>query len=220
MPARQRKQKKIPRNLQTYVKKQIGKAHMTKIFQVDDEENSLASTVKAQVVELSQMSLGQGDNDRLGGEIRAFGIHLNYIILSSGVSVTIPQYVRVVLISCNEDDFTAITDLFIQGSAGNPTALTANKLIDIISPLNVEQFNILYDRTHKLEGQAEGMGQSSVKVKKYIKINHNRRFNGEGVGDTKNNNLRWLIFNREIDNDTNTVTCEWSLFSRYYFKDD
>ncbi len=215
-----RKNKKVPRNLQRYVKKQIGKAHETQVFNVSSVENSIASTTAVTITELTRVPVNANSLGREGLEIRAFGLHLNYILLSSGVTVTIPQYVRVMVILAEEDQFDGVGDLFLANSSNNdPKAYTASLITDIINPVNRTQLNVLYDRTHKLEGQAEGMGSSSVKVKKYIRINHNRSFDSLSTGDSRKNNLRLLVINREIDNDSNLVTCEFSIFSRYYFKD-
>lgn len=213
---------KVSKNVKSYVRKQFNNRNETNAFQVVDIENVLASTAQCQVINLNRaMNFGDGEGQRQR-EIKAFGLHLNYILLSSGVSVTIPQYVRVMIINCLENQFDAITDLFLRdpsGGAGTAVDLTASLITDVISPLNKRGYSVLYDRTHKLEGQAEGAGSSSVKVKKFLKFNHKRKWDDiDGSTDSSTNNLRMLILNREIDNDTNTVTCEWSLFSSYYYK--
>ena len=220
MPRRQRrKARKVSKNVKRYVRNAIGSSRETKAFSVTDIENSLVSTTAGTIIDLSEVASGSGGTaERDAQEIRAFGLHLNYILLSSGVSVTIPQYVRVCVISCESGDFVADTEKFLYKD-NNPDLLTASTLTDIISPLNKREFQVLYDRTHKLEGQAEGMGASSVKVKKLLKFNHKRNFPSISTSESVNKNLRLLIFNREIDNDANAVTCEWSLFSNYYFKD-
>ena len=143
---------------------------------------------------------------------------VNYMILSSGTAVTIPQYVRVMVLNCMDSQFEAITDEFLTTDNGDAEDLTASLLTDIVKPLNKKGFGVLYDRVHKLEGQAEGAGSSSVKVRKLIKFNHKKLWKDKDVQDSNKNNLRFLIFNREIDNDANAVTIEWSLFARYYFK--
>ncbi len=216
-----RKQRKVSKNVRRYVRNQLSKSSMTNIFHLSDVENSIVSTTAGTVFEVSKV--GSADNmvGREGNEIRGFGLYLNYILLSSGLTVTIPQYVRVIVYNANDGEFTAGTDEFLQNpSQMEPATLTASLITDIIQQMNTRQLKVLYDRTHKLEGQAEGQGSSSVKVKKLLKFNHKRIFETEtGTIDSKTNNLRMLVLNREIDNDANAVTCEFSLFSKYYFKD-
>ncbi len=215
-----KKQRKVSKNVRRYVKKQIGDSIQTSIKHTTLTEQALVSTTTCAIQNLTDMVfVDRGAINAHGYEARAFGLHLNYMILSSGTSVTIPQYVRVMVINCMPQEYELITDEFLTVDNGDGKALTASLLMDIVNPLNKKGFGVLYDRVHKLEGQGDGQGQSSVKVKKLLKFNHNKQWdNNSNNTDSKKNNLRFLIFNREIDNDANAVTCEWSLFSRYYFK--
>ena len=83
--ARRKNQRKVSRNVRRYVKRQIGESQQTSIKHTSAVEQSLVSTTQAAILDLTNMAFqdGGGAINAHGYEARAFGLHINYMILSS-----------------------------------------------------------------------------------------------------------------------------------------
>ncbi len=220
MPYKRRYRKKKKsyggRKFNNAVRSVISKQTETKSLGQEQVEQVITSATAAFILSLSLNPVeGTGPDDRIGDTIKGIGYHYNYILTST---VAVDQVVRVIVYVSNENFFDDPADALLLTVQDIATAPVAEQLIDIGRSFNKKSNIVLSDTIHKLNANNAGLGNRIIMRKKLLKFNHKRVYDA-GSGESKGNNIRFLILNRSIDNDATTVTCELTLASKYYYQD-
>lgn len=197
------------------VNKTLNKKSEVKQFSTEQTETALSSATAVYVKELSQVTAGDGRENRDGIKINPIGNMLKYTLYSD---VSDPTWVRVILFLAPGTEGNSSADKFLLDASASlaPVACTAEDVSDIISPFNKNDFNVLYDRTHYLDYLTVGR---SVNVRKFIKLKGSRTFASLSTPNSSYGNLRMLVLIRPCDGDTVARTCEMNWVNSYYFKD-
>ncbi len=200
------------------VKRVVSSQSETKKLGTEVSETSVSSAVAAVIFDdLSLVAQGDDDRQRIGDDIRAFGLKLQYYLINNSTN---PSYCRVLLVQAENQEFDAITDLLLTDPDNEPAAPSAGSILDIHRDVNKRQVKVLYERIHKLNATDQGLGNISVRVNKLIKFNHNVKFTSGTAGtESENHNLRLWCINRGMNQDAETVICECTLDTKYYYKD-
>jgi len=209
--------KKTSKNLvRTIAKVLKGKAE-TKFIGTQALEESVSSAVQAVIhTDISQIAGGSGNTERVGDKISPYGVWLSYILHNNSA---IPIYVRVIMVEANDGAFTTIGSNWLMDQAGDPQALTAERLSDINFTLNKHEFKVLYDKVHRIAGLGDGTGIETIMRKRLVKLRGNRTFQDASSADSKNRNVRLLTIARGADNDTTANVVEMTFSTKYYYKD-
>jgi len=199
------------------IKKVIQKTAETKYVGTQALEESVSSAVKAVVhSDISYITGGSANSERIGDKIAPFGCWLSYILHNNSA---IACYCRVILVEVNDGDFTSIDDLWLEDAVGDPQGLTAERLSDINFTLNKSKLRVLYDKKHRIAGLGDGTGVETLMAKKLIKLKGSRMFVDSQIADSKARNVRLLTVVRGADNDTAANVIEMTYSTKYYFKD-
>lgn len=209
---------KPSRKWRNAVKRVISSSQETKVKGTVVSEFSISSAAAAVIQDdLSLVLQGDDDRQRIGDDIKAFGLMVKYMLINNSTN---PSYTRVILTQCDKDEFDAITDLLLVDPDNEPTAPAAGNLLDINAPLNKRAIKrVLYDRVHKMNATDGGQGNITVRVQKLFKFNHKVRFTTGSSSDSEEHNLRLWFMCRGANADAETVIAECHLDTRYYYKD-
>lgn len=181
-------------------------------------EQSLSSAVTTVIDELSQVALGSSQpNLRDGNSIMPLSMNFKYLLYNNAA---VPVYVRVVLYLADAGEFSATTDSFLLNNDSEPTTLTAEGLADIVSPLNVQDLKIKYDRIHLISGLGDSTSVEGANGMFTCKLPNRKRIFALGdSGDSVRDNLRVAFIVRSADNDTTASIVEGTWSINYLYKD-
>lgn len=122
------------------------------------------------VVKLSSPIQGQGDTQRIGDTIKCTSLNLSYSIANPSAGTTAPasleQIVRVIVFRWLPQDSTAP----ILGDVMN-TTLSQYAVFTQYNDDKRDQFEVLYDKSHKVSSYQNGFAGSSLVAQHYIKCN-------------------------------------------------
>lgn len=204
-----------PQKVNWIVKKQLAKSSETKRYGIQQEEQSILSSSAGTVYNLSQIAQGDGNHSRDGNRVDCFGHNIKYILHNNGA---VAGYARVLIIACNDSDYTANTDGWFMDGSGSTQAPVAERLRDVFLSPDTTQYKVLYDKTHRVAGLGDGTGIETVMKKQLIKRKLQMMY-PTNSGDSNDNNIRMLVFWRSADNDTTAQTLEFTYESTVFFKD-
>ncbi len=206
-------------NMKALIKRTIYQTSETKWKPTEAVEQAIATSTAVTIfTDISDPTHSDASaTGRIGQRLKGIGLLLNYFVKSTVTAEA--QYFRVIVIGAPDELYDGVADKFLQDASGlTDEVFVADDLLDIMRPLAKQKFNILYDKSHKLNGTDAGHGNSNVWKKKLIKFNHVRTATGSGDEYNKNN-LRLLVVNRNINNDAGATTAEFTFFTKYYYKD-
>lgn len=217
MPRRMNRKFKPSRKWKNAVKRVVNSQSETKI-KGNVETHLAVSSAAAAVIEddLSLVAQGDLDTQRIGNDLRAFGLSLKYQLINNSAT---PSYTRVLVLQCGKDEFDAITDLILVDPDNEPSAPAAGVLSDIDAGLNKRVINrVLFDKVHYLSGTDDAMGRIHARVSKLLKFNHNVKYTAT-TGDNEDHNLRMWIMARDANTNGGTVITEANITTKYFYKD-
>lgn len=171
---------------------------------------------------LSNVAQGTDHEQRIGDRILGTGILLKYMFECTSAN-PFNYLVRMVLLSAKEGEFTAITDNFLNNTAGEPLAPTANDNMDVVRSLNRKEYKVLFDKNFSISSQTTTTG-NGVGIRygtKFFKFKHTRLFPRDANAYSDNDNIRLLIIVRDVGGSAVAAGNDIALTinSRYYYKD-
>lgn len=212
-----KKQKKVPDNIKQAIKRTINRNSETKKFGTQVQEASIATSSAGTIyTDLSQMAQGNTASTRIGAKINPTYMKIRYLLHNNG---GVPVYVRVVLLEADAGLFDTNTEEFLMDATTQGQALVAERLSDIVFPLNVMEFKVHYDKVHRIAGLGDGTGIETIRGEISQKLSGTMVYEDTAASDAKSKNLRLLLFSRCADNDTVAQTVELTYFSQLYYKD-
>lgn len=181
-------------------------------------EQSLSSAVTCVIDELSQVSLGSSQpNLRDGNSILPLSMNFKYLLYNNAA---VPVYVRVILYLAEGGEFSATNNNFLLNNDSEPTTLTAESLADIVTPLNVQDMKVKYDRIHLIAGLGDATALEGTSGMFTCKLPQRKRIFALGdTGDSVKDNLRVAFIVRSADNDATASVVEGTWSVNYLFKD-
>lgn len=219
MPFKKRINKKKSyggRKFNNAVRKVISKQTETKSLGQEEVEQVITSaTVGFILAQTLNPAEGASPSQRIGDTIKGIGLYYNFILTST---VDDDQMVRIVFYTSAEDTFDAATDNLVMNIADDATSLGAEQIIDIGRSFNKNSCTVLSDKVYKLNATSATTGNKIILRRKLLKFNHKRVYD-QATGESRINNIRCAIWNRSVDNDASTVTCEFTLLTKYYYQD-
>ncbi len=215
MPNRKHKPSFKPsRKWTNAVRRVVSRESETKMLPTSKGETTLATSALVGITDVSTIIPGTESNARVGQEIKGFGLNLKLLVASAS---TQDCFIRIAVVSCDEDQFTSTSDEWVIDTSNLPRALMADNNLNIMYRLNKLQYKILYERLVKVSGSASTDAQEYKIIHKFIKFNHRRWFNA-GTGDSKSNNLRLIVIPIDAAFDAAT-SIEYTAFTQYFYKD-
>lgn len=209
--------KKVPDYVKQAIKATISRKAETKKYGTQAMEQSIATSSAGVVYsDLSQMAQGTTAATRIGAKISPTYCKIRYLLHNNGL---VPVYVRVVLLEADAGSFTANTEEFLMDATAGGQALVAERLSDIVFPLNVMEYKVHYDKVHRIAGLGDGTGIECIRGEISKKLAGTMVYEDTSASDAKSKNLRLLVFSRCADNDTTAQTVEFTYFTQLYYKD-
>lgn len=208
--------------VQRIATKSIIRKAETKMLPLEQSSIAIGPDDAGFLYTLSNLATQGVDNEqRIGDKVMSTGLQLKYRIANNNANRD--YYVRCVVFKSDFGELDDSADSFLVDTANVAKTLTANDVDDILLSLNRKQMKVLYDNVHIVSktGATAGPNRFLKPVIKFFKLKENRVFLTDTNGESQNNNIRFLIFVR--DSVSGTVAAgndiDFSLFSRYYYKD-
>ncbi len=200
------------------VRRVINKQTEVKMKATNSGPTAVLSLTPGIVIPLNRIADGASDGERIGTKIKGIGLKMTLVLQSKEVEDLL---VRIIVLSCDDGEFTAITDKFLLNGSNVPAApLTAlgNQFQNIIFALNRKQYKVLYHRIVKLAGTGSTEAAEAKIIRKFIKFNHSVQFPDTTAIDANRNNLRYVCIPVDAKFDAET-SVESTLHTMYYYTD-
>ncbi len=200
------------------VRRVINKQAEVKVKPTNSGPTTVASLTPGIVINLNQVGSGTSDLTRVGTKIKGIGLKMTLVLQSKEVEDLL---VRIVILSCESGEFTAITDKFLLSGTNVPIApngTLGNQFQNIIFALNRKQYKVLYHRIVKLAGTGSTEAAEAKVIRKFIKFNHTVQYEDTTTTDSDKNNLRYLCIPVDAKFDAET-SVESTLHTMYYYTD-